>query len=154
MTRKATFFRKSARQGVALAEGMVPTRFSSPIESQVHARRRPGTGEDEELIAKLDVARFLLLLDLRWNDLFRRRLSHDHRTWIKELISTKNKGVHAGPVDLTDEDAWRALDTMIRLVEPIDAGAMQRLRTLARTVRFGTVEPSTLANEVGLARPQ
>ena len=113
-------------------------------------RDLPASGEDEELTAKLDVARCLLLMDLRWNDLFRLQFSRDHRTWIKELISTRNKWAHSGPVDWTDEDAWRALDTMIRLVGQLDPQATQRIRALARTVRLGTVARSTLVNE---ARP-
>ena len=43
-------------------------------------RDLPASGEDEELTAKLDVARCLLLMDLRWNDLFRLQFSRDHRT--------------------------------------------------------------------------
>ena len=35
-------------------------------------------------------------------------------------------------------DAWRALDTMTRLIEQIDSVTTERLRTLARTVRYGT----------------
>jgi len=42
-------------------------------------------------------------------------------------------------------DAWRALDTMTRLIEQIDSVTTERLRTLARTVRYGTEGPSTKA---------
>ena len=109
-----------------------------------HQRRDlPAAGEDDALIARLDPARCLLLMDLHWNDLFRRKLSREHRTWIKELIATRNKWAHAGLVDMADEDAWRALDTMTRLVEQMDAEATERLRALARIVRYGTEGPST-----------
>ena len=111
-------------------------------------RDLPAAGEDEELIANLDAARCLRLMDVQWNDLFRRKLSREHRTWINELISTRNKWAHAGLVDMADEDAWRALDTMTRLVEQIDAEATERLRALARTVRYGTEGPSTSVGEV------
>ena len=113
-----------------------------------HQRDLPAEGEDDTLIARLDPARCLLLMDLHWNDLFRRKLSREHRTWIKELIATRNKWAHAGLVDMADEDAWRALDTMTRLVEQMDAEATERLRALARTVRYGTEGPST---SVGVA---
>ena len=111
-------------------------------------RDLPAEGKDEELIARLDAARCLRLMDLQWNELFRRKLSRDHRTWLKELISTRNKWAHAGLVDTADEDAWRALDTMTRLVEQIDADATERLRALARTVRYGTEGPSTSVSEL------
>ena len=110
--------------------------FDVLYESQ--RRDLPATGEDDALIARLDPARCLLLMDLHWNDLFRRKLSREHRTWIKELIATRNKWAHAGLVDMADEDAWRALDTMTRLIEQMDAEATERLRALARTVRYGT----------------
>ena len=115
--------------------------FDVLYESQ--RRDLPAGGEDDALIARLDPARCLLLMDLHWNDLFRRKLSREHRTWIKELSATRNKWAHAGLVDMADEDAWRALDTMTRLVEQIDAEATERLRALARTVRYGTEGPST-----------
>ena len=108
-------------------------------------RNLPGAGEDDELIGKLDAARCLVLMDVRWNDIFRHKLSREHRTWVKELIATRNKWAHAGLLDMADEDAWRALDTMTRLVEQIDAEATERLRALARAVRYGTEGPSTAA---------
>ena len=118
--------------------------FDVLYESQ--RRDLPAAGEDDALIARLDPARCLLLMDLHWNDLFRRKLSREHRTWIKELIATRNKWAHAGLVDMADEDAWRALDTMTRLIEQMDAEATERLRALARTVRYGTEGPSTSVN--------
>ena len=118
--------------------------FDVLYESQ--RRDLPAAGEDDALIARLDPARCLLLMDLHWNDLFRRKLSREHRTWVKELIATRNKWAHAGLVDMADEDAWRALDTMTRLIEQMDAEATERLRALARTVRYGTEGPSTSVN--------
>ena len=107
-----------------------------------------GAGEDETLIARLDAARCLRLMDVHWHELFRNKLSAEHRTWVKELIATRNKWAHAGLLDVPDEDAWRALDTMTRLVEQIDAEAAERLRVQARTVRYGTAGPSTSAGKV------
>ena len=125
--------------------------WSRGVLDVLHENQRRGlpvAGEDEELTAKLDAARCLRLMDIQWNEFFRRKLSPDHRTWVKELISTRNKWAHAGLVDMADEDAWRALDTMTRLVEQIDAEATVRLRTLARTVRYGTEGPSTSVGAV------
>ena len=68
---------------------MAPGVFDVLYESQ--RRDLPATGEDDALIARLDPARCLLLMDLHWNDLFRRKLSREHRTWVKELIATRNK---------------------------------------------------------------
>ena len=125
---------------------------SSDVLYENQRRDLPAAGEDEELIANLDAARCLRLMDVQWNDLFRRKLSREHRTWINELIATRNKWAHAGLVDMADEDAWRAIDTMTRLVEQIDADATERLRALARTVRYGTEGPSTSVGEVEAPR--
>ena len=111
-------------------------------------RDLPGAGEEETLIARLDAARCLRLMDVHWHELFRNKLSAEHRTWIKELIATRNRWAHAGLLDVADEDAWRALDTTTRLVEQIDAEAAERLRALARTVRYGTAGPSTSVGKV------
>lgn len=111
----------------------------------------PSAGADVELVNKLDAALCLLLMDIHWHGRFRRKLGREHRTWIKELIGTRNKWAHPGLVDMADEDAWRALDTMTRLVDQMDAEATEKLRVLARTVRYGTAGPSTSAREVAMA---
>lgn len=118
-------------------------------------RGLPPAGKDDQLMAQLDAARCLILMDVQWNGLFRRKLGREHRNWIKELANTRNKWAHKGLFDVSDEDAWRALDTMTRLVEQIDSEATERLRTLARTVRYGTKGPSTTAQsaDVDIAVP-
>ena len=115
-------------------------------------RGLPPAGEDDELIATLDAHRCLVLMEVQWNAIFRRKLGREHRIWINELADTRNKWAHQGLLDTTDEDAWRALDTMTRLVEPMDAEATERLRVLARTVRYGTEGPSTTARGADDAR--
>ena len=122
--------------------------WSRGVLGVLHENQRrdlPAAGNDGELVAKLDGARCLRLMDVQWNDLFRHKLSREHRTWIKELITTRNKWAHPELLGMADEDAWRALDTMTRLVEQIDAEATERLRALARNVRYGTEGPSTAA---------
>ena len=111
-------------------------------------RGLPTSGEDDELVHSLDAARCLILIDVQWHNTFRHKLSREHRTWIKELIATRNKWAHKGLLDMSDEDAWRALDTMTRLIEQMDSEATERLRVLARRVRYGTEGPSTMAREV------
>ena len=111
-------------------------------------RGLPPGGADGELTAALDAHRCLILIDEQWNDLFRRKLGREHRTWVKELKGTRNKWAHKGLLDMADEDAWRALDTMTRMVEQIDAEAVERLRALARIVRYGAEGPSTAARGI------
>ena len=115
-------------------------------------RNLPTNGEDKELLHKLDAALCLFLIDVQWDDLFRRKLSREHRAWIKELVATRNKWAHKGLLDMADNDAWRALDTMTRLIEQMDSEATERLRALARTVRYGTKGPSTAVRDVEEAK--
>lgn len=109
-----------------------------------HQRRDlPTKVEGKNLVEKLDAALCLLLVDLHWESVFKRKLSRQHRNWVKELMTTRNTWAHKGSPDMASEDAWRALDTMTRLIEKIDPAATERLRELARTVRYGTEGPST-----------
>ena len=104
-------------------------------------RDLPTDGKDEILTSTLDVARCLRLMDIHWRDLFGRKLKREHRTWLNELIDTRNKWAHQGSLDMQDDDAWRALDTMTRLVEPMDAQATDELRKLAHDMRDKTEDP-------------
>ena len=133
----------------------------------------PPGGKDDELTAVLDTHLCLVLINAQWNELFRGKLDRQYRAWVNELIAIRNKWAHKGHLDMADEDAWRALDTMIRLVKPIDAEAADRLgretplhwaaafvepiddeaadrlRALARIVRYGAEGPSTAARNAG-----
>ena len=80
-------------------------------------RNLPQEGKDDTLVNSLDIYLCLLLFDLYWNNIFRKKLSIDHRTWAKELIGVRNRLAHIGSEDFNDNDTWRALDTMSRLCE-------------------------------------
>lgn len=106
-------------------------------------RNLPESGDDLTVMKSLDMQRCLLLLDLHWNDIFRRRLSYDHRTWAKELMGVRNRWAHAGEEDFSDNDTWRALDTMSRLSEPLNADSTEAIRALLREARYGSADGST-----------
>lgn len=109
-----------------------------------HQRRDlPAEGEWGELVDSLDAARSLILLDIHWDNIFKYQLSREHRNWIKELITTRNKWAHKGGGEVSDEDAWRALDTMARLLEQIDAENTEAIREMVRQIRYGTNGAST-----------
>ncbi|NQS74830.1 MAG: ATP-binding protein [Peptococcaceae bacterium] len=110
-------------------------------------RDLPGSGDWAQLVDSLDVARCLLLFDLHWHKVFRKKLSIDHRTWAKELVGVRNRLAHLGLEDFTPSDAWRALDTMSRLAEQIDGESAEEIRDLLRTARYGTVNGSTTVTE-------
>lgn len=110
-------------------------------------RDLPLSGEWAKLVDSLDIARSLLLFDLHWNLVFRKKLSIDHRTWAKELVGVRNRLAHLGGEDFTDDDTWRALDTMSRLVEQIDSESAEEIRGILRTLRYGSASGSTTVKE-------
>ena len=78
-------------------------------------RNLPAAGTDSELIVSLDAHRCLLLINIQWRSVFGRKFNPEHRAWVNELIAVRNRTMHAGHADTSDDAAWRALDTLIRL---------------------------------------
>lgn len=110
-------------------------------------RGLPSSGEWAKLVDSLDIQRCLLLFDLHWQEVFRKKLSIDHRTWAKELVGVRNKLAHLGGDDFSADDTWRALDTMSRLSEQIDSESAEEIRALLRSSRYGSVNGSTYVTE-------
>lgn len=108
-------------------------------------------GDYAALMDSLDMANCLRLFDRKWNDLFKRKLSIDYRTWAKELMGVRNKLAHIGGTDFSEDDTWRALDTMARLCEAFDDEAAEEIRKILRQLRYGSAEGST--NVVEVAAP-
>ena len=100
-------------------------------------------GDYAALMDSLDMANCLRLFDRKWNDLFKRKLSIDYRTWAKELMGVRNKLAHIGGTDFSEDDTWRALDTMARLCEAFDDEAAEEIRKILRQLRYGSAEGST-----------
>ncbi|MDD6180986.1 MAG: Swt1 family HEPN domain-containing protein [Desulfovibrionaceae bacterium] len=120
---------------------------SAVLTTLTEQQRRglPAEGPEQNLVESLDMQRCLILFDVLWGEVFRRLLSIDHRTWAKELMGVRNRLAHMGAEDFSDSDAWRALDTMTRLCEQIDAEATEEIRALLRELRYGSASGSTAA---------
>ena len=79
-------------------------------------RDLPLSGSWAEVVDSLDILNCLTLFaDKYWQSVFRKKLSIDHRTWAIELKGFRHKVAHMGGEDFSDDDTWRALDTMSRL---------------------------------------
>ena len=60
----------------------------------------PQGGTYGELTDSLDIANCIRLIDRKWNDVFRARLSMNCRTWARELMGVRNIVSHIGQQDL------------------------------------------------------
>ena len=106
-------------------------------------RDLPSDGDYAELVDSLDIPNCLRLIDRKWNDVFRTKLSIDYRTWAKELMGVRNKVSHVGQQDLEQRYAERALDTMVLFSGAFnDAETTEDLRALYRTLRYGSEKGS------------
>lgn len=98
------------------------------VLTPVQQQDLPVDGHWAQRVDSLDVACCLRLLNEHWNSIFRDRLPRDCRTWGFELIGTRNRLAHLGGGDFSEDDTWRALDTMARLCEHIDSEATDEIR--------------------------
>lgn len=105
-------------------------------------RNLPRAGADEELAGSLDIQAALTLFDVHWNAIFKKRLPPALRTWAREVNLVRNDLAHLGAKDFSDGDTWRALDTMARLAEPLDAQTAESIRGILREAEYGSAEGS------------
>lgn len=106
-------------------------------------RDLPATGKPSELAKSLDIAKCLLLIEINWREVFGKKLPRDCKNYAIELKGKRNDWAHKGIEDVTDNNAFRALDTMSRLAEQIDADAAADINAILRQVRYGSAEGST-----------
>ena len=74
------------------------------------------------LMDSLDIANCLRLFDRKWNDLFKRKLSIDYRTWAKELAQSNVKPTLKDAVagDITAAMPYRAMTNIIEFIKMLD----------------------------------
>lgn len=108
----------------------------------------PKSGNYGDLIDSLDVLNCLRLIDRRWNEVFRTKLSLDYRTWAKELVGVRNKAAHIGGQDFSKSYAERALDTMALICEAFGTEGVEEIRALYRKLRYGSEEGSVAATTI------
>ena len=96
----------------------------------VDARRVSGT--DVERFQALDTHALLSLMWNQWNEVYHQKLGPTGRTYVSELRDVRNRWAHQQA--FSTEDAYRALDTMTRLLEMVSAEEGEKTRRLAREV--------------------
>jgi predicted AAA+ superfamily ATPase len=66
-----------------------------------------------------EAASLLVVMWNQWNDVFKKTLGHAERTLVSELREVRNKWAHQRP--FSTDDAYRALDSMARLLTAVSA---------------------------------
>ena len=105
---------------------------------------------DKDFIESVDLSGYLRCFDQNWNNIFRSKLSMDYRNWAKELMGVRNKVAHSGSKDFSEDDTWRALDTIARLCDAFDDLAAEQIRGILRKVRYGSEQGSAAASSANV----
>ncbi len=74
---------------------------------------------DVQDVLKEDVSALLMVMWEQWNNIFRNTLGRSERSIVSELRDTRNDWAHTST--FTTDDAYRALDSMTRLLTAISA---------------------------------
>lgn len=109
--------------------------WNSVLYSLNDQRDLPYGGEYGELVDSLDIANCIRIIDRQWNDVFRKYLSINCRSWSRELMGVRNIVSHIGQQDLDQPMAERALNTMYLLCKECDAEGAEEIDRIYKEVR-------------------
>ena len=88
-------------------------------------------------LTEWDAAALLRLMWDAWNTVFRRTLGHAERTLVSELREVRNRWAHQEP--FSSDDAYRALDSAVRLLSAVsapEAATLEKMKMELLRVRF------------------
>lgn len=100
--------------------------------------RRPGIEQHEIL----DINYFPNIIEGSWKQAFAETFNNDRLvlSWLKEIVDMRNPVAHTETGDLWDDDVWRGLDTIERLLKIINRGAMDEIIRIKSRLRRGWAE--------------
>lgn len=111
------------------------------LEGKIGVEAQVKTSENERF-SSLDVQALFVVIWNNWSrDLFQPNLGPVGRSYISELRDIRNRWAHQQP--FTTEDAYRALDTMQRLLEMLSAPEADAIRSSAREMMRQRFEEET-----------
>ena len=98
--------------------------------AEVLHNTRYGDGKGDIL---QDVAVLLMVMERKWNEVFRDTLGRAERTYVNELIVIRNDWAHQKAFSGDDTD--RALDSMARLLTAVSAPEADEVNTIKKELR-------------------
>lgn len=111
------------------------------VLSDIQKQGLPEYGSYNEYVNSLDVRRGLLLLDLKWYDVFKSKcskygpgLNPGARGWAKELYAAATRLAHLDGTGFSDRDTARTLDSMYRLCECFSRDYAEQIDDLYKSV--------------------
>ena len=111
-----------------LEDGLGPfveRQFMNAYGEEAHARAGQFRGPEHRLantpVTQWDAYPLLKLMKDTWHDVFRNVLSPEDRNLVHELYGQRNKWAHQKSSSFSSDDAYRALDSVSRLLGAIAA---------------------------------
>jgi predicted AAA+ superfamily ATPase len=92
---------------------------------------------ENKQLTEWDVAALLKLMWETWNEVFKKTLGHAERSLVSELREVRNRWAHQGT--FTADDAYRALDSVQRLLSAVSApqvGDVEKMKMDLLRARF------------------
>lgn len=111
------------------------------LRGTVRAAARWAQMSDEERFELLDVQAILVIMNNCWNEVFQEQLGYVGRSYVSELREVRNSWAHQRA--FTAEDAFRALDTMQRLLGMTGGEGQEDLKKLGQELLHQRFEAET-----------
>ena len=111
------------------------------LRGMVGLEARQAQETDEERFTALDVQAILAIMTNCWNDVFQSQLGHTGRSYVSELREVRNSWAHQRA--FSADDAYRALDTIGRLLGMISAPNQDEIKKLAQDLLRQRYETET-----------
>lgn len=102
--------------------------------------------------ADLNSTVFMLTSGSMWNNDFRK--CGISKAYIQELRDVRNKVSHTDGEDLSDDDTFRALDTMARVCDSMQPEESEKIREILRKVRYDSNGDSQLPQSKNAIKEQ
>ena len=91
----------------------------------------PTNGSEQSMIAFLDIANCLRLIDRKWTDVFIYSMKDkQYRIYANELMGIRNIVAHATAIDIDNLSTERYLDTMARMCSKINKESEKEIRKI------------------------
>lgn len=111
------------------------------LRGSVAADARYAQMTDEQRFELLDVQALLTIMSNAWNDVFQEELGYTGRSYVSELREVRNSWAHQR--SFTPEDAFRALDTIDRLLTMTGAKGQEEIKKLSQELLRARFEAET-----------